>query len=340
MSAELPPSGSTSVRTPSPSLSLNDSGHAEGSKEKESGSEEPLSPPEEPQTDVETNVETDVERGRGDDPEPPGEPHDSLLITFSGPDDRDNPKNWSLHRRRAITLSLSLMVFTTTFASSIFSPNIEALEQEFGVDEVIATLGVALYLLVRLSNIVQTHHMLMVILGFCVQPRSLRPSVRSLRPAYPPLHRLLHVRHLPNSSSSRSEHDHYLRLPVYRRLLRLRPPLHRRWQPLRPLGPHPPLLRHLRLLHRWLRRSNPRSCRRGLHHHFQTRMEMDGMDHTDYGRALWWDRLPCHSGDVGTADIAAEGEAAEERDGEYGVPCEEESGEENHAEESGYCVLV
>lgn len=39
------------------------------------------------------------------------------------------------------------MVFTTTFASSIFSPNIEALEQEFGVDEVIATLGVALYLL-------------------------------------------------------------------------------------------------------------------------------------------------------------------------------------------------
>lgn len=75
---------------------------------------------------------------------------DEFLVEFSGPDDPDNPKNWTAARRWGITVVVGLLVFTVTFASSIFSVNIGIVEEKFQVSRVVATLGVALFVLVRI----------------------------------------------------------------------------------------------------------------------------------------------------------------------------------------------
>jgi DHA1 family multidrug resistance protein-like MFS transporter len=71
------------------------------------------------------------------------------FIDFDGPDDPENPKNWTTKRRWAITLSMGSLVFTVTFASSIFSVNIGVVKELFDVSTVTSTLGVALFVLVR-----------------------------------------------------------------------------------------------------------------------------------------------------------------------------------------------
>lgn len=72
----------------------------------------------------------------------------SFLVEFEGTDDPGNPKNWTPKRRWSITVSMGLMVFTVTFASSIFSVNIGVVQEKFNVELVTATLGVALFVLV------------------------------------------------------------------------------------------------------------------------------------------------------------------------------------------------
>lgn len=88
-----------------------------------------------------------LEKGPSDEPQAsPGKK--SYLVDFEGPNDPDNPKSWTERRRWAITISMGLLVFTVTFASSIFSVNIGYVQQRFNVHLVTATLGVALFVLV------------------------------------------------------------------------------------------------------------------------------------------------------------------------------------------------
>ena len=71
---------------------------------------------------------------------------DPNLVEFDGPDDPGNPKNWSARRRTFITIAMGLMTFVVTFSSSIFAVAIEPVSIEYGVEKVIATLGVAFFL--------------------------------------------------------------------------------------------------------------------------------------------------------------------------------------------------
>lgn len=89
---------------------------------------------------------SDIERGTNDD-EHPAAAEAGYLVVFNGANDPDNPKNWTTKRRWAITISMGLLVFTVTFASSIFSVNIRVVEEKFNVELVTATLGVALFVL-------------------------------------------------------------------------------------------------------------------------------------------------------------------------------------------------
>jgi hypothetical protein len=91
--------------------------------------------------DIETGPEQDAKTS---------EVNDRFLVEFDGADDLGNPKNWTPKRRWAITVSMGLMVFTVTFASSIFSVNIGVVQEKFNVELVTATLGVALFVLVCL----------------------------------------------------------------------------------------------------------------------------------------------------------------------------------------------
>lgn len=70
----------------------------------------------------------------------------SDLVEFDGPDDPDNPKNWSTRRRWIITISGSFLTFTVTFSSSIFSVAIEPVSKQYDVSRVVSTLGVSLFL--------------------------------------------------------------------------------------------------------------------------------------------------------------------------------------------------
>ena len=91
------------------------------------------------------DVEKGVEKNDGGEHVP-----DRFLVEFDGLNDSGNPKNWTPMRRWGITISMGLMVFTVTFASSIFSVNIGVIVEKFDVDLVTATLGVALFVLVGL----------------------------------------------------------------------------------------------------------------------------------------------------------------------------------------------
>lgn len=74
------------------------------------------------------------------------------LVDFDGPDDTENPKNFSKAKKWAITASMGWMTFVVTFSSSIFSVAVEPVSQEFAISRVVATLGVSLFLLVRTSK--------------------------------------------------------------------------------------------------------------------------------------------------------------------------------------------
>ncbi|KAI0838800.1 MFS general substrate transporter [Hypoxylon sp. FL0890] len=67
--------------------------------------------------------------------------------------DWDNPKLWSVTRKWTITGVTSLMAFSSTFASSVFSTAIKQTASEFNVAQEVMTLGVSLF-----------------VLGYCVGP--------------------------------------------------------------------------------------------------------------------------------------------------------------------------
>ncbi|ETI26664.1 hypothetical protein G647_10324 [Cladophialophora carrionii CBS 160.54] len=69
------------------------------------------------------------------------------LVDFDGPDDPENPKNWSKAKRWGITASMGLMTFVVTFASSIYAVAIEPVAREYHIGYVPSTLGVSLFLL-------------------------------------------------------------------------------------------------------------------------------------------------------------------------------------------------
>ena len=109
------------------------------------------------QDDANLTSETppDLEKGSSSDEEvatpapAPAQNKDEFLVEFDGPNDPDNPKNWPPRRRWGITAAMGSMVFTVTFASSIFSVNLAVIKELFDVELVTATLGVALFVLVR-----------------------------------------------------------------------------------------------------------------------------------------------------------------------------------------------
>ncbi|KAH8800651.1 major facilitator superfamily domain-containing protein [Xylogone sp. PMI_703] len=70
---------------------------------------------------------------------------DRNLVGWNGPDDPENPMNWSRPRQWVVTLLMSLITVCITFASSVFSTATGATAREFEVSDEVATLGTSLY---------------------------------------------------------------------------------------------------------------------------------------------------------------------------------------------------
>ncbi|KAJ5537147.1 hypothetical protein N7513_010333 [Penicillium frequentans] len=88
--------------------------------------------------------DTDVESAHGPQlPEKPAD-KDPNLVEWEGPDDPENPQNFSRGRKWLITVTMSLMTVWITFASSVFSTATTVTAKEFNVSTEVMVLGTSL----------------------------------------------------------------------------------------------------------------------------------------------------------------------------------------------------
>ncbi|KAJ5550609.1 hypothetical protein N7535_001447 [Penicillium sp. DV-2018c] len=74
--------------------------------------------------------------------------HDSKLVTWDGPGDPDNPKNWSNKKKWAALITVSLFTFISPVSSSMVAPALPALAANFKVtDEVVSQLMLSIFVL-------------------------------------------------------------------------------------------------------------------------------------------------------------------------------------------------
>jgi hypothetical protein len=73
---------------------------------------------------------------------------DHNIVVFHGPDDLENPHNWTKGRKVAITFLLTLIAFGPTFASSVFSSGNEQVSEQLHISKEVTVLGTSMFLLV------------------------------------------------------------------------------------------------------------------------------------------------------------------------------------------------
>ncbi|KAL6251542.1 hypothetical protein RBB50_001751 [Rhinocladiella similis] len=69
----------------------------------------------------------------------------TTLTDWDGPDDPDNPRNFSLRRRTCSTIAVTFLAFVSTLAASIYSPGHDEVSRAFGVSNEVAILPLSLY---------------------------------------------------------------------------------------------------------------------------------------------------------------------------------------------------
>ena len=67
-----------------------------------------------------------------------------IAVQWNGPEDPENPQNFTFARKCLISASLSLMTLCVTFASSVFSEVTVVTAKEFDVGAEVMTLGTSL----------------------------------------------------------------------------------------------------------------------------------------------------------------------------------------------------
>lgn len=75
------------------------------------------------------------------------QPQQPLISDWDGPDDPGNPRNWSPAFKAFNGSCVAGVAFVVTFASSVFSPGIDAADSEFGSSHELGTLAYALFIL-------------------------------------------------------------------------------------------------------------------------------------------------------------------------------------------------
>ncbi|KAF2150202.1 MFS general substrate transporter [Myriangium duriaei CBS 260.36] len=76
----------------------------------------------------------DAEKGR-----------DLTVIDWDGPNDPENPKNWSTPKKFFVTFLICLLTTAVYIGSAIYSPGEQLVAKEFGVSEEVAILGLCLF---------------------------------------------------------------------------------------------------------------------------------------------------------------------------------------------------
>lgn len=68
-------------------------------------------------------------------------------VDFDGPDDPMHPHNWPLKRKLPICAGLGFLTFTVAWGSSVYSSAAPFVARQFHVADVVATLGISLYVM-------------------------------------------------------------------------------------------------------------------------------------------------------------------------------------------------
>ncbi|KAJ5703856.1 hypothetical protein N7493_010994 [Penicillium malachiteum] len=74
-----------------------------------------------------------------------GAPDQSIVISWRGPDDPENPQNWSTKKKVFVSSLIWFLTFAIYIGSSIYTPGIPGVEEQFGVSSVAGTLGLTLF---------------------------------------------------------------------------------------------------------------------------------------------------------------------------------------------------
>jgi DHA1 family multidrug resistance protein-like MFS transporter len=80
----------------------------------------------------------------GDEPQ---EPVDPFLVDWNGPDDPEKPVNWSGKKKALVVFEVMFLTCSTYMGSSIYTPGQVAIQEQFHVGHVTATLNLSLYVL-------------------------------------------------------------------------------------------------------------------------------------------------------------------------------------------------
>lgn len=72
---------------------------------------------------------------------------DVLIVDWYGPEDPENPRNWSRPKRFWVTFCICFLTFSVYIGSAIYSAGIQDVVKFFGVSQVAATLGLTLFVL-------------------------------------------------------------------------------------------------------------------------------------------------------------------------------------------------
>ncbi|KIW18649.1 hypothetical protein PV08_02938 [Exophiala spinifera] len=77
----------------------------------------------------------------------PEKGRDAHIVDWYGPDDPDNPQNWSTLKKTWVTFEICLLTFSVYIGSAIYTAGIQDVSRVFGVSRVAATLGLTLFVL-------------------------------------------------------------------------------------------------------------------------------------------------------------------------------------------------
>lgn len=77
----------------------------------------------------------------------PEKGRDVHIVDWYGPDDPDNPQNWSSFKKIWVTFEICLLTFSVYIGSAIYTAGIQDVSRVFGVSRVAATLGLTLFVL-------------------------------------------------------------------------------------------------------------------------------------------------------------------------------------------------
>ncbi|KAL5336907.1 MFS general substrate transporter [Aspergillus crustosus] len=115
------------------------------------------SPPSE-KTAIEPNDSTDVEKSLADadaeaddgklSSEAIGNQDDEYIsVEWYSEDDPANPQNWGTSKKVFVAFQICIYTFTVYIGGAIYAPSIPGVMEEFGCSEIVASLGLALYVL-------------------------------------------------------------------------------------------------------------------------------------------------------------------------------------------------